>query len=365
MTNIYEICSLCCNFYPISIMLFLYAYISFSWDNIFQNISWLKKYRATQRVHDGEVPRLGGLVLIIGLFLFLFFSQGHTDNKFLFTLLVTCIPLYLIGLKEDLMHNTGALNRLIVMFLISFLFFNNYEIIFPKIEPPLIGILFENTPIITFLFYSLCTVILMNGNNLIDGVNGLMAITNLMQCLALALLMHFFGNYDLIANIMLLSICLLAFLLFNYPLGKIFMGDLGAYFIGFYIGIITIDFFGRNPTLHPVNALLILFYPSFELLFSIIRKLVCKRNPFLPDDQHLHIKIFYFYKNKFNNNFFANMLVTPTLFLIWALPTISVILFYEYEILILTIIFIMMGIYFIFFYLIFPKNIEMLKRINK
>jgi len=365
MSNIYEICSLYCNFYPILIMLFLYAYISIGWDSIFQKISWLKKYSATQRVHEGEVPRLGGLILIIGLFSFLIFSQGHTDNKFLYTLLVTSTPLYIIGLKEDLMHNTKALNRLTVMFLISFLFFYNYEIIFPKIEVPLVGDLFENSPIITFLFYSLCSVILMNGNNLIDGANGLMVITNLMQCLSLIVLMHFVGNFDLLSNIILLKICLLVFLLFNYPLGKIFMGDLGAYFVGFFIGAITIDFFGRNPTLHPINAVLILFYPTFELFFSIIRKFVKKNNPLLPDHEHLHLKIFYFYKNKFINGSFSNVLVAPTLFLVWAMPTIGVILFHENEILILSNIFIMIVIYFIFFYKLFSKNAEMLQKNNK
>jgi len=342
-------------------MLFLYSYISFGWNYIFQNISWLKKYNATQRVHDGEVPRLGGLVIILGLIMFLIFSQGHTDNKFLFTLLISCIPLYVIGLKEDLMHNTHALNRLIVMFLISFLFFNYYEISFPKIEAPLVGVLFENSPITTLLFYSLSLVVLMNGNNLIDGANGLMSITNLMQCLSLIMLMLFIGNYDLLAHIILLSICLLMFILFNYPLGKIFMGDLGAYFIGFFLGVVTIDFFGRNPTLHPINAVLILFYPTFELFFSVIRKLVQKQNPLLPDHEHLHLKVFYFYKNKFNNNFIANILVAPNLFLIWAIPVISVILFKEHEIIILTSVFIMIVIYCIYFFAIFPKKAEMFK----
>ena len=85
---------------------------------------------------------------------------------------------------------------------------------------------------------------------------------------------------------------MLLFIIFNYPIGKIFLGDTGAYIIGFLIACLCIKAFYNNPSLPSWIAVLILFYPAFEVLFSYTRKIFCKKNPFLPDREHLHILIF-------------------------------------------------------------------------
>ena len=59
--------------------------------------------------------------------------------------------------------------------------------------------------------------------------------------------------------------------------------------------------------------MLLLWYPAFEIFFSIIRKLVKKKNPFLPDRSHLHQKIFLKILNKnekeFKSNLFTSFLI--------------------------------------------------------
>ena len=88
-------------------------------------------------------------------------------------------------------------------------------------------------------------------------------------------------------------------MVFNYPLGKIFLGDLWAYLIGFIISILTIKFFGILKIL-VLKCNFDLFYPSIEILFSFIRKLFYgKKSPLEADNMHLHSLIFKLGRTKY------------------------------------------------------------------
>lgn len=79
------------------------------------------------------------------------------------------------------------------------------------------------------------------------------------------------------------------FFIWNYPRGLIFLGDGGAYLIGFLIAAISILLTNRNPTVSPWFPLLINAYPIFETLFTIWRRSVHQgKNPGLPDGTHFH-----------------------------------------------------------------------------
>ena len=98
------------------------------------------------------------------------------------------------------------------------------------------------------------------------------------------------------------------------------MGDFGAYFYGFMVSAITIIFFGEHPELPTWGAVLILFYPAFELLFSIIRKKMDGQDPTQPDPNHLHLKMYFLLRNQVIRPRISNDLVMPCLSLIWGLP---------------------------------------------
>ena len=86
---------------------------------------------------------------------------------------------------------------------------------------------------------------------------------------------------------------ILGFLAWNWPKGKIFMGDGGAYLIGFTLAELSVLLIYRNPSISPWFPLLLLVYPVFETLFSIYRrKWVRKATPGQPDALHLHQLIF-------------------------------------------------------------------------
>ena len=93
-------------------------------------------------------------------------------------------------------------------------------------------------------------------------------------------------------------------------LNLLYLGDNGAYFLGFFYSFLLILIYNNNPLISPYFIILLLWYPGFENLFSIIRKKILKNSPLLPDPKHLHQLMFaYVNKNLFKKKIYANLLV--------------------------------------------------------
>ena len=83
-------------------------------------------------------------------------------------------------------------------------------------------------------------------------------------------------------------------MLWNYPRGKIFLGDGGAYFLGFISTLILLELSQHVPDYSPFTSLLIMIYPISETLLSIYRKKFLRgRSPFKPDRLHMHMVVYY------------------------------------------------------------------------
>jgi UDP-N-acetylmuramyl pentapeptide phosphotransferase/UDP-N-acetylglucosamine-1-phosphate transferase len=326
-------------------MICMYIFTIIFWPTLITKFG-LKKYQGVQRVHVGEVPRIGGLISVVGIFLYWMMCTHGKAMPFVEALLISSIPLILISIKEDFFHNTRVSSRLLMMFLSCFLFFYLYDINFPQIEFPGLGPLIASSIIMSWLFFAFCAVVIINGNNLIDGANGLMPMSIIMQCLSLFYIC--FETQDMTNMIRVIYILtpMVIFLIFNYPWGKVFMGDLGAYFFGFFISLLTIVIFGEHPELPTWAAVNILFYPALELIFSTCRKVLEGHNPMHPDPHHLHLKMFFFLKREEEiKPRVSNGLVMPCLGLIWAMPFILVVWVFQSLTLTLIALFIMLIIY--------------------
>jgi UDP-N-acetylmuramyl pentapeptide phosphotransferase/UDP-N-acetylglucosamine-1-phosphate transferase len=108
-------------------------------------------------------------------------------------------------------------------------------------------------------------------------------------------------------------IILLVFLIFN-SLNLSFLGDSGAYLLSAFLGFNLLQFFLKNNEISPYFIVVLLWYPAFENLFSILKRLFFKRKSYLPDSTHLHHKIFILLSKKINLK--KNILSTITGFLI-------------------------------------------------
>ena len=119
-------------------------------------------------------------------------------------------------------------------------------------------------------FTLFCLMILINGNNFVDGINTLLIGYNIILTIFLLVTFkEFLHNSEILEDYLII---LLVLLVFNFN-GKIILGDAGAYILAFFLGVYLIDFARNNPYLSPFFIISLLWYPCFELLFSIIRRL--------------------------------------------------------------------------------------------
>ena len=165
-----------------------------------------------------------------------------------------------------------------------------------------------------YIFTAFCLMILINGSNFIDGLNGLLIgyisliIFFLIKLDLFSLLNSFENKYNYFILIFL-------FILILNFLNQLFLGDSGAYSLSFLIGFILIEIYNLNQNISPYFIISLLWYPCFENLFSILRKIFYKKNdPLKPDTEHLHQKLFFYLKKKFvltdlNSNIISSLIL--------------------------------------------------------
>jgi UDP-N-acetylmuramyl pentapeptide phosphotransferase/UDP-N-acetylglucosamine-1-phosphate transferase len=170
---------------------------------------------------------------------------------------------------------------------------------------------------------------LTNAFNIIDGFNGLASMVAIISLLAIGYI-AFKVNDPILASTCLIVIGAIGgFFVWNYPRGLIFLGDGGAYLVGFLIATLSILLVNRNPTVSPWFALLVNAYPIFETLFTIWRRSVHQgKNPGLPDGAHFHSLIYrrlirwaVTYPIKESSSYIKNAKTSPYL---WILSSLAV-----------------------------------------
>ena len=283
--------------------------------------SSIKKYQAVQKIHVGETPRLGGLIMLIGILALVLWSGDTAISRTSLMFVIGFAPLGAITLMEDLHIPTSPIKRLIVLLISSGLILVLPEINLPDLNTPYLEWL-TASPSLRLMFYALCVASLMNGMNFIDGTNGNMSFTLGAIFLNLCFLGVAVGDAAFIGLTLVCAFPLLIFTLANYPWGKVFAGDLGAYLYAAIVGFLTVYFFGLHTELSAWNAVLIFFYPVAELVYSVSRKVASKQSPFQPDQGHLHIKLYHIFLQGTGRPLLANNLVTVMLAIFWLSPAI-------------------------------------------
>ena len=304
--------------------LLLNGIIAYLWHKKFYQNLGLKSYQAIQRIHLNETPRLGGFIFLISLIGYVIYSDGNESILLLKLILLSLIPIMLIGIKEDLFHNVEPAIRLLSLLFVGWLFRAQFTGPLPNmVDIPFIGKLLLLQGGVSF-FYILSMVAIANGMNLIDGVNGLCGATAISILSALLFLSYKTGDIIMLSSIFSLILLLIPFMLMNYPYGRLFLGDLGAYSLGLIVSMLTIILFGRHPEISPWGAVLILIYPAIEVIFSLFRRLVKGVSIYHPDTAHLHLKLFYFFRPQPYYKKIANALVAPALSGLWLFPLLAI-----------------------------------------
>ncbi len=210
------------------------------------------------------------------------------------------------------------------MFVFSFFIIYLLEIKIAYTQIQLFDDLINYNKISQTLFVCFCILFIINGSNFIDGFNGMLILHYLIILTVLYLLIYKFIDFNYLKNYILFSILIgFSFLIFNFPKGKIFLGDGGAYFLGANLSLIIIEInkLSLLTKFSPFLFACLLFYVFFEVFFSFFRKMLFnKKNPLQPDAQHLHMLLFYFINKKINSlsksNYLTAVIVNITYFLL-------------------------------------------------
>lgn len=247
-----------------------------------------------QRVHVHAAPRIGGLGLWVGFAAAAsLIAVIRPDQAMWIGLLFACsLPAFGAGLIEDLTTAIAPSGRLLATVLSGALGIVLLDASIVRTDIP--GLDWVAQYSLGAAFLTLLTVAgVANAVNIIDGMNGLASMCTVIMLAGLAYVAY--GTQDLfIARAALALIgAVLGFFLWNYPRGLIFLGDGGAYFLGFMTAELGILLLRRNSEVSPIFPLLLCAYPIFETLFSMYRrKFIRGRAVGLPDGIHLHSLIY-------------------------------------------------------------------------
>jgi UDP-GlcNAc:undecaprenyl-phosphate/decaprenyl-phosphate GlcNAc-1-phosphate transferase len=248
-----------------------------------------------QKFHTHLVPRIGGIgiffsILISATFALLFFQL---ERGALLLLATSCALItFMVGLLEDVTKKIGVKTRLLATALSAALVGHFMDTWITNLHVPVINDLLA-IGFISIGFTIIAITGLANAYNIIDGFNGLASMVAMISLLAIGYIAFKVGDPILASACLIVIGAIGGFFIWNYPRGLIFLGDGGAYLIGFLIAVLSILLVKRNPTVSPWFALLVNAYPIFETLFTIWRRKVHQgKNPGLPDGAHFHSLIY-------------------------------------------------------------------------
>ena len=304
------------------ITFFIFLIVSKYSDKNDSGILLDKDFFKPQAFHSEAISRSGGVASIISLFVF-FGIYYLLFSKIFYEYIFLCTSLFFVGYLDDLKIKISPNVRLLLMVIFLIIL-----IIFLPIHIHNIDLIFLNSwlknKIFSTFFILLCFLFIVNGANLIDGFNGLLAI-NLIFINSVLLFInlnnnHFEFSFFLTAQI----IILISFLLFNFPKAKMFLGDSGSYLFGSLIALNTIITNNLNFHISSFFFCILLFYLFFEVFFSFIRKIYQKKSPVYPDNKHLHMLSFIKVSEIFgaNKGNYINSVIINSIFFILILPSI-------------------------------------------
>ena len=229
-----------------------------------------------QKVHAEPTPRVGGVAIYIGLVAGWWLAPPEIP-ALLGPMLLAAAPAFIAGTMEDVTKRDSVRERLLATFASGLLawWLTGLDTVL-------------QFRAVSVLFTAFALAGVANAVNIIDGLNGLASATVLLCLTALGLVALPGGDAEMAKVCFVLGGATCGFMLVNYPRGKIFLGDGGAYLLGFLLGWVAVMVAVRNPMISAWAPLLACGYPILEVLFSMARRRARTRHLGHPDRLHLH-----------------------------------------------------------------------------
>lgn len=237
-----------------------------------------------QKIHDKATPRIGGIGIYSSLLIAGLFSPNATP---LLLLVVSALPAFCAGLAEDLTKKVSPIQRLAATVVSGWLAFYLTGYHLTSIGIPQVDVVFS-VIWISVLFSAIAVAGIANAYNIIDGFNGLAGLTAFTSFIVIGQLSQSVGDQELATISWIFATATLGFIVLNWPRGRLFLGDGGAYALGFSIGWLSIMLVERNHAVSPFACLLICIYPITEVIFSMYRRIRRNKDATGPDRLHIH-----------------------------------------------------------------------------
>jgi UDP-N-acetylmuramyl pentapeptide phosphotransferase/UDP-N-acetylglucosamine-1-phosphate transferase len=243
-----------------------------------------------QHIHVAPTSRLGGTAVFLGfvaavaIALQLELIPLHPALP----LLLAAFPVQAAGLWEDITHRVSPRKRLLAAVFSAVLASAFAQGVITRLDLPFVdgwlAYWWFAVPLTCFMVVGAC-----NAFNIIDGNHGLASGSALLIFVGVAIVAWAAGDAWVLAQAAAMTGALVGFLLWNYPKGKVFLGDAGAYFIGFIYAQLSIQLVARNAGVSAWFVIALAAYPIVETVFSIYRRKIVRHTAAMqPDIMHLH-----------------------------------------------------------------------------
>ena len=266
-----------------------------------------------RRIHKVPIPRLGGVAIYIGVMMTMtaliamtgrFPRDARGGEGGLAGIAIGGTLIFVLGLLDDL-ESLSAKIKLLVQILAACAAYSlgvriravpipwnvDIDLSFLHLHGSLLELKWMSLPITVFWLVGIA-----NAVNLIDGMDGLAAGVSAISALTIwsvSLAASLDRPYSALLAAVLAG-ALLGFLRWNFNPARIFLGDSGAYLVGFVLGAISIMGVIKGATANTIIVpcvLLILFFPILDTSWAILRRVAKGRSPFEPDAGHIHHRL--------------------------------------------------------------------------
>jgi UDP-N-acetylmuramyl pentapeptide phosphotransferase/UDP-N-acetylglucosamine-1-phosphate transferase len=245
-----------------------------------------------RKVHVSPTPRIGGIAIAAGCVAGVAVNCVMSGQLCAWSVLLLCAaPGFAWGLIEDFSGRGAVMVRLVLTATAASLGFFLVDARITQLHVPgLDWLLAFNAFSFAFTVFAVTGV--AHSINVIDGLNGLSGVIALLASLGLAIVAAVVGDTFVLGAACVLAASLVGFLKVNYPRGRIFLGDGGAYLVGLLLAELSVILVHRNSEVSPWFPLVLLAYPVWETLFSMYRRKAKGHSTGDADALHLHSLVY-------------------------------------------------------------------------
>ncbi|SLN73993.1 putative undecaprenyl-phosphate N-acetylglucosaminyl 1-phosphate transferase [Falsiruegeria litorea R37] len=239
-----------------------------------------------QSMHKAPTPRIGGVAFVTGTLIALLLLTGEAFSL-LALMLVAGLPVFVVGLCEDIGIGARPYKRLLAAMISSLIMVLVTGATIDRGVAPYIDQALAVT-LIGAVFTIIVATSISHAFNLIDGLNGLAMSVAVISLVSLSFIALRFDDHAVALLATVIALSILGVFFVNFPFGKIFLGDAGAYLIGFMVAWVAILLMERNPDISRWSMLLVIFWPFVDTTFAVLRRVLKGVSIAAPDKLHFH-----------------------------------------------------------------------------